>query len=367
METESHPKSVFPLDKDRRLLSETVDSQGVVRKVFRLFAEDGTFVDVEYEIHKPQEPGTFRPTNLRDKIVAQEGTDAGFLKSLKIQHEGGQLKDYQHIDEATALNNKRKLESAQGETKKTKTEEMVPMMIDPKSAEKYYVDWKFTELLLRTHVEYLNKTENGKIFVAYRHELATDVFKGLVQHGFLSCPVLNKRGHIHYGFIDVIDIVHYFIGEIADKQLRGPGTDLWSMLNKQAGFKEKRVKDLMTNPMGLRQPFHPIHKGYSLYSAIEALGKEKHLHRVPIVDEDRRLINIITQSQIIDFVAHHLDTIGPIKDKPLSQIPTLYHHVERILSDQEVIEAFKIMERKNLTGIAVVNADDKLVGADQPI
>jgi len=230
------------------------------------------------------------------------------------------------------------------------------------STDPFDLEYRFTELLLRTKVEDLHKTEQDRIFVAYRHELAMDVFRGLITHGFLSCPVLNKKGFVHYGFIDLIDFVHYFLGEIADKELRGPGTDLWALLEKQSLFKEKKVKDLMINPVGLRNPFHPVKKGYSLYSAVEALGKEKHLHRIPIIDEDRRLVNLITQSQVIDFVAQNLDLMGPRKNKPLSEIPELFHFVEKILSDQEVIESFKLMEKKNVSGIAVVNAEDVLVG-----
>jgi hypothetical protein len=68
---------------------------------------------------------------------------------------------------------------------------------------------------LKMKVEDLEPSPDRKIFVAYRNELAKDVFKGLINHGFLSCPVLNKKNLVHYGFIDFLDFVNFFIGELA--------------------------------------------------------------------------------------------------------------------------------------------------------
>ena len=66
----------------------------------------------------------------------------------------------------------------------------------------------------------------------------------------------------------------------------GPGTTLTGQL---------LVKDLMQHPLTRRNPFHPVPRGYSLLFALELLAREEDLHRVPVVDSERKLINLITQ------------------------------------------------------------------------
>jgi len=207
-------------------------------------------------------------------------------------------------------------------------------------------------------------TEDNKIFVAYRNELATSVFRGLIGHGFLSCPVLNKKGHLHYGFLDIMDFIYYFVGELGKKELSTPGTDVWGVLEKQTTFPEMKVKDLMTYPVRLLNPFHPIHKGYSIYAATETMAREPHLHRVPVIDENRRLINLITQSQIINFLSFNLDLLGDRKNKPLNKMGGVFHSVVCITKDQEAIEGFKLMVDKGITGVAIVDSilNKKLIG-----
>jgi CBS domain-containing protein len=297
-------KSIFPLDKNRKLISEKIDPDGTIRKIFRLFADNGDWIDIEVE-------------------------EKGGLKRKNQEEENNSEK-------------KKKIEI---------------------SKEPFSLGNEFIRLMLFTKVEDLRKTEKGKIFVAYRHELAIDVFKGLIKHNFYSCPVLNKKGNIHYGFIDLIDFVNYFIGELGKRELTTPGFEFWTLLDKQTSFKEKTVKELMTYPLSFRNPYHPILQGYSLYSAIETLAREPHLHRVPIIDNDRKLVNIITQSQIIEFIIQNMHIVGSKKDKPLKYIPELFHEVIKINNDDEVIEAFKLINLKGVTGVAVVDQDNKFIGA----
>lgn len=51
----------------------------------------------------------------------------------------------------------------------------------------------------------------------------------------------------------------------------------------------------MQHPLTRRNPFHPVTRGYSLLFALELLAREEDLHRVPVVDSERKLINLITQ------------------------------------------------------------------------
>lgn len=42
----------------------------------------------------------------------------------------------------------------------------------------------------------------------------------------------------------------------------------------------------------------------------ELLAREDELHRVPIVNENRQLVNLVTQSKVIKFLHRHMDQVG---------------------------------------------------------
>jgi len=215
-------------------------------------------------------------------------------------------------------------------------------------------------LLLKMKVEQLTNTPDGgiHIYVALRTQLASHVFGALVDHGFLSCPVVNKDGVTYYGFVDMIDFIHYFIGETKGKEAQ---IQTLSVLDHKELFKEKRVKDIIPYPLSKRNPFHPLKKGYSLYSVFEVLIHER-LHRVPIISETGKIVNLITQSQLVSFALKNIHIMGTIKNKPLMMIPHLFKTVVSVTTKERAIVAFEKMIEMNITGVAVVNATNRLVG-----
>jgi CBS domain-containing protein len=295
------------------------------------------------------------------KIVSQQSGEGGTLQKLVLEHgQTGKSKVYSLDESATR---KRKPDEGQGEAtgSTTTTNNNNTNVTGEKrlrgafTEDEYPINSEFVKVLLTQRVEDMRMTEDNKIFVAYRNELATSVFQGLIKHGFLSCPVLNKKGHLHYGFLDIMDFVYFFVGELGKKELSTPGTDVWSILEKQTTFKDKKVKDLMAYPVRLLSPFHPIHKGYSIYAAAETMAREPHLHRIPVIDEQRRLINLITQSQLVHYVFRNLDLLGDRKNKPLSKMPSIFHPVISINADDDAVQAFKLMVEKGITGVAIVD------------
>jgi hypothetical protein len=69
---------------------------------------------------------------------------------------------------------------------------------------------EFLAALVYTRAEQLRVPDN-KVFVAERTDKIVDVFRGLVNHNFLSVPVLQKTKHKWFGFLDLADIVLYVV------------------------------------------------------------------------------------------------------------------------------------------------------------
>jgi len=219
---------------------------------------------------------------------------------------------------------------------------------------------QFLAALVYTKAEQLRVPEN-RVFIAERTDKVVDVFKGLVKHNFLSVPVLQKTKHKWFGFIDLADIVLYVVQNFGEEKL-SMEEDFWKLVEREEEFQQKTVNDLMRYPLSRRNPFHPVKVGYSLLYAIEALAKEHNLHRIPVIDQDRKLVNLITQSQVVRFLQENMQLLGSKRHIMVKELHGVIHHVFSINIDQKAIEAFNQMVEKGVSGLAVVDNTGKLRG-----
>jgi len=235
------------------------------------------------------------------------------------------------------------------------------MELSSVSVDEFQTPDEMLKLLLTMKVQQL-KPEEGKIFICQREDKVVDVWKGLLRHNFLSVPVLQRTKQKFYGFIDVADIVQFFVDNFGSSQLKGVD-DFWKLIEKEEHFNTRKVRDIMKYPLNRRNPFHPITVKYSLWSAVEAMAREPALHRVPIIDENRTLMGLITQSRLINFFKEHMDKLGNKKNKPLTMNKHWFHEISSVKTEDIAIEAFKLMTTKNLTGVAVLDDNGKLYGS----
>jgi len=221
---------------------------------------------------------------------------------------------------------------------------------------------KFLRILISTKVDVV-RPPNNTIFVAQRTDLITEVWKGMVTHGFLSVPVLQKTKNKYYGFVDMYDIVKFVIEFFGETEDLKADQDWFKMASLHEEFKKKTVNDVMRYPLTRRNPFFPVKSGFSLFASVEAMARERGLHRVPVIGEDRQLITVVTQSQIVKLVAGSLDIIGERKNKPVILTDRYIEDVYTVHQDSLAIDAFRMMAEKNVSGLAVIDDDGKLVGA----
>jgi CBS domain-containing protein len=162
----------------------------------------------------------------------------------------------------------------------------------------------------------------------------------------------------------MVDIVKYVINHFGPSNILGKERDFWDLVEEEKVFATKTVNDLMTYPLSTRNPFHPIKEGYSALSVIEPLAREENLHRVPVIDQNRQMFNLVTQSQVVEYLAKNLDRIGAGKvNKPLRQCEVVWKpRVLAVKEDSPAIDAFNIMVDKGVSGLAVVDNSGVLVG-----
>jgi len=233
-----------------------------------------------------------------------------------------------------------------------------PTVFTPKSEE---LNNEFITLLMKTRVQDLRPSPDV-IYVANRDDSVMSVWRGLVRHKFLSCPVVKRKQAKYHGFIDLADIALFIIENFGQSFLVS-SEDYYSLISKEEAFLKKTVKDVMRNPKTQRNPFHPVYENYSVMSAMELLARERGLHRVPVIDRAERIVGLISQSQLIHFILRNIELLGNKRFKTLDKSPHIFK--KKVISvNQDVLayEAFKSMVNWNVSGVAVVDDYGKLVG-----
>jgi len=108
-------------------------------------------------------------------------------------------------------------------------------------------------------------------------------------------------------------------------------------------------------------PFWPIPGGESVLSLINNFMKWR-VHRVPVVDEDYHITGSISQSDIISFLNKNQHKLDTMMKKSLKELDLEEGGVVSVLDTEPIIKAFSAIVETQFTGLAVIDAQGRLVG-----
>jgi len=156
------------------------------------------------------------------------------------------------------------------------------------------------------------------------------------------------------------DIVRFVTG-MFDEVTNASMVDLEKLFVSDSKFSNALVSEVMQWPLQKTNPFHPISKGFSLFSAWEALALSGS-KRVPVVDANAQVFDIVTQSMVIDFLWQNIEMIGKVADRKVNEIQPLRHKIMTQVEDtSKAIIAFREMVNRQVDHVAVVNKHGQLV------
>jgi len=356
-------ESFYPLDKNRKLISERKDPDGATYKEFRLFSKGGDHIDIEVEIRQPTQ--TILPLDANRKIVAQEKSENGYITKLMMTENSGQIKEYwieEKLSEVAPGNLKRPIEDSSNiSTKKSKStiaasDENIQNMIQHVAEKKDYPPSDaFLLMLAKTTVEEIDFSKKSKIISVSRQDSLPSAFKKLIENNILSLPVLNMDDTF-YGFIDILDIVTFLIDLLGEETLTREDVNIYQI----DAFQNATVSQVMVYPISKKNPFHPFPVGSSLLSAMETLASGA--HRIPVVNADNKLVNILTQSSVLQFIQKNKHLLGEKEKMKLKDIFLSNQYVLSVNNTDKAIDAFRLIRLAKVGAVAVINEEGRLVG-----
>jgi len=154
----------------------------------------------------------------------------------------------------------------------------------------------------------------------------------------------------------MIDIA-CFVVDIA-KNSEKLGSDYVDFLSREEMFKERATSDVAD--LSKRNSMFPVPVSATLLEAVNQMAAN-HVQRIPIVNKDNLITNLLTQSAVIDYLAKHVDQLGPAVQKTLKELHFEKKPVISIDHSKLAIDAFKLMAENRISGLAVLDSDKKLM------
>jgi len=182
-------------------------------------------------------------------------------------------------------------------------------------------------------------------------------FQKLLDNNILSAPVWDQKEGKYIGFLDIRDLVSFCVF-IHDNNLEAES--LLDIVNFGAKM-FKHATDGVTLPyLARRNPVHAVKHTASLQDVVEILVKG--IRRVPVINETGKVINIVSQSSIIQFVNKHLGDIRPLFEEKIEELNVGSAPVLTVTKETRAIDVFRMMDHHMRSGVAVVDASGSLLG-----
>ncbi|KAL7463597.1 hypothetical protein ACHAXS_003956 [Conticribra weissflogii] len=209
----------------------------------------------------------------------------------------------------------------------------------------------------------------------------------LWENNIMGAPVYDASTKTYVGMFDVRDILSCVTAAHREFLAMGgshqkPGAD--TCLPHEIDAHRKTQSELMAKALqhikidsrppapgavtvsylAARNPMVPFHEKDESLLEICKLLADRHKHRVPITGSSTGTpicTGIISQSGLVAFISSKCPT-GSLSEKMADTGITYKKDVVKIVDDASAADAFELLDRKRLSGIAVVDEDGKLIG-----
>jgi CBS domain-containing protein len=182
-------------------------------------------------------------------------------------------------------------------------------------------------------------------------------FEILLSNKLLSAPVYDKATNKYTGFLDIRDLISFCVF-IYDNNIQAE--NLLDIVNYGVKMFKHAVDGVTITYLSRRNPFHAVKQGAPLMEVVDILARG--VRRVPVVNEVGNVINIVSQSSIIQFLQNHLGEVGNIFATKVGASNVGSAPVLAVKKDTVAIDVFRMMDQNKRSGVAVVDDAGMLVG-----
>jgi len=185
----------------------------------------------------------------------------------------------------------------------------------------------------------------------------SSALKKMIEHHIMSLVVVDPQTEVACCSITVLDVMHRLLHAYEAHDISKD--DMFSMFDNKHELAHTKIVDIQE--IAELDPAFSVPPTASLLQVIDIMVTHG-AHRVLVTNEEGRVVNLITQSRIIDILSCVLDSV-PECTRSVGELSNLIvKNPVTIHESKPAYEAFQLMRDKKISGLGVVNDDGKLVG-----
>lgn len=139
-------------------------------------------------------------------------------------------------------------------------------------------------------------------------------FRALVKNKISSAPVFDKQANEYVGMFDYRDVLEYLLLVFHEKEFSAESEEeefvLSEIVKKASEGHELTMK--YAADLSRKNPFISVDENDSIESVVKHMMVPKHVHRVNVTDKEKRVVGIISQTDILNFVSRHINLFAHI-------------------------------------------------------
>lgn len=201
-------------------------------------------------------------------------------------------------------------------------------------------------------VQNLGAFDGDIAFVSSIDSLAT-ALRLMTTKNIYSVPVLDASTNTFVALVEINDLVAALLDVHNDTQ---NVTHVPKLIEER--WSKITIQELLQHE-DRHTPFQPLPESASIQDAINAMAKSS--RRVPVVNAQNQLVQIISPFSIVNFFAHHPDALG---DKRSATIRNLGRFSPRVIiadCDTRAIDVFAQMVRSGISGVGIRSREHDLM------
>jgi CBS domain-containing protein len=228
------------------------------------------------------------------------------------------------------------------------------------------IQFPIVDLLKSTSINDLIKGKDSSNLMQLDSSITvSQAIKILAENNVLSMPVFDKEDGSHLGFVDYCDILTFVINmyteghQVSETQWNSFCSDIETLQHRSVRFGIKPIKEIID--ASHRDAFIPVYGHGTVFQLIEGVFY-KGVHRVPVMDEQDKLIAIVTQTDVMNFFGRNSSLMNAdLGRQTVKQLKLSTPNVITMSINAQAIHAFHLMYLHKVSAVAIVNSAGMLV------
>lgn len=197
-----------------------------------------------------------------------------------------------------------------------------------------------------------------------KNSTVSQVLETLSEKGITSAPVVDAEAKRFYGFVDMLDIVTFLLAEFpAIESEAAINAEYLQALEVAA---EKFWNHPIEEVLSMSQRYHQDESRFvtvHLTSSLRVLLQHFYsgLHRVAVVDHQNNVINIVTQSDVLAFMARNVHLLSLKEEKTITELGIGTEGVFTVPHDMRVVKLLQKLVLLKLSAVPVIDGHGKIV------